>query len=51
MSSVNVERVAGGYVVSRQFESQAAAQRAVDLLLGVKEAAFQPAPVVTDAAP
>ena len=50
MSSVNVERVAGGYVVSRQFESQAAAQRATDLLLEINEAAFQPVPVVKDAA-
>lgn len=48
MSSVNVERVAGGYVVSRYFESQAAAQRATDVLLQINEAAFQPVPVVKD---
>lgn len=50
MSSVNVERVAGGYVVSCYFESQAAAQRATDLLLDINEAAFLPVPVVKDAA-
>lgn len=44
MKSVQVERVADGYVVSRQFPNLASAQRAVDLLLGINEAAFAPAP-------
>lgn len=44
MPFANVERVPGGYVVSRLFTNQAAAQRGMDLLLGVNEAAFDPAP-------
>lgn len=44
MPFANVERVPGGYVVSRLFTNQAAAQRGVDLLMGVNEAAFDPAP-------
>lgn len=42
MPFANVERVPGGYVVSRLFTNQAAAQRGMDLLLGVNEQAFEP---------
>lgn len=42
MSQANVERVAGGYVVSRYFESQAAAQHALNGLLAINESAFMP---------
>lgn len=42
MSSVQVERVTDGYVVSRRFSNLAAAQRATDLMLGVVEEAFAP---------
>ena len=42
MKSVQVERVADGYVVSRHFPSLASAQRALDLLIGINEAAFAP---------
>lgn len=42
MPFANVERVPGGYVVSRFFAVQAAAQRGVDLLMSVNEAAFEP---------
>lgn len=38
----HVERVPGGYVVTRYFAIEAAAQRAVDLLLTVNEEAFAP---------
>lgn len=40
--SVQVERVADGYVVSRRFSNLAAAQRATDLLLEINEDAFLP---------
>lgn len=42
MPFANVERVPGGYVVSRFFAVQAAAQRGMDLLMSVNEAAFEP---------
>ena len=42
MPFANVERVPGGYVVSRLFTNQAAAQRGMDLLLSVNEQAFEP---------
>ena len=42
MSSVDVKRVPEGYVVSRVFTNEPAAQRALDLLLSVNEAAFVP---------
>jgi len=42
VNSVDVKRVPEGYVVSRAFVSEAAAQRAMDLLLSVNEAAFVP---------
>lgn len=51
MPFANVERVPGGYVVSRFFAVQAAAQRGVDLLMGVNEAAFDPGPQAYDAHP
>ena len=38
-----VRRTATGYVVSREFASMAAAQRALDALLAINEAAFTPA--------
>ena len=44
MPFANVERVPGGYVVSRFFAVQAAAQRGMDLLMSVNEAAFDPPP-------
>lgn len=44
MPFANVERVPGGYVVSRFFAVQAAAQRGMDLLMSVNEAAFEPPP-------
>lgn len=43
VNSVDVKRVPEGYVVSRAFASEAAAQRATDLLMSVNEAAFVPA--------
>lgn len=51
MPFANVERVPGGYVVSRFFAVQAAAQRGMDLLMSVNEAAFDPGPQAYDAHP
>ena len=44
-AAVEVVRTDGGYTVSRDFTSHAAAQRAVDALLAINEAAFVPAPM------
>lgn len=41
-AAVEVTRTDGGYTVSRDFTSHAAAQRAVDALLAINEAAFAP---------
>jgi len=46
-----VDRVPGGYIVTRFFRAHAAAQRAVDLLLSVNEDAFDPGPQAYDAHP
>lgn len=51
VNSVDVKRVPEGYVVSRAFASEAAAQRATDLLMSVNEAAFVPLPLAYDAHP
>ncbi len=44
MSAVLVTRTPEGYTVARTFRSQSAAQRAMNLLLEVVEAAFEPVP-------
>jgi hypothetical protein len=42
MAAVCITRTAAGYEVARTFRSQAAAQRALNLLLEIPEAAFEP---------
>ncbi|WP_157062617.1 hypothetical protein [Pseudoxanthomonas dokdonensis] len=44
MGHANVERTPAGWLVSREFNSLAAAAKAVDLLVHVNERAFQPPP-------
>lgn len=44
MAAVMVTRTPDGYTVARTFRSQSAAQRALNLLLEVVEAAFEPVP-------
>jgi hypothetical protein len=44
MAAVMVTRTPEGYTVARTFRSQAAAQRALTLLLEIPEVAFEPAP-------
>lgn len=51
MTSVDVKRVPEGYAVSRTFACESAAQRGMDLLLSVNEAAFMPLPLAYDAHP
>jgi hypothetical protein len=44
MAAVCVTRTADGFTVTRTFRSMAAAQRGLDALLAVNEAAYEPAP-------
>jgi hypothetical protein len=44
MAAVCVTRTEAGYTVTRTFRSQSAAQRALNLLLEIPEAAFEPPP-------
>lgn len=44
MSYVTIDRLEGGYTVSRTFRNLASAMRAVDALLPINEAAFEPEP-------
>jgi hypothetical protein len=44
MAAVCVTRTADGFTVTRTFRSMAAAQRGLDALLAVNEAAFVPVP-------
>jgi hypothetical protein len=46
MSAVLVTRTADGFTVARTFRSMAAAQRGLDALLAVNEAAYEPVPEV-----
>lgn len=44
MNSAEIQKVEGGYRVSRVFGNLPAAMRAIDALLAVKESAFEPEP-------
>lgn len=47
MGYVTIDRMEGGYIVSRIFRSLPAAMRGVDSLLTVRESAFMPAEPAT----